>query len=342
MNSLTVLLVTYWNRHEYLLKSIDKLKKSSLVKKIIVVDNNSVFTSYEKIQTVFGEDKNIDIIRCDKNLWSAWGFKKGIQYFYEMGDSSNLLLLLDDDNLIEDTSIKELFSVWYDISSKTKDFNNNVMLLGNRTLRNSRFYDFYKKSNIWFLNNTFCNFHIKNIIWYIKSKLLNNKKPKANINPADYPSYWEVADWYYGWMFFHRDLIKKIGFPLNEMFLYWDDNEYAHRVLSHWGKIFFVKNCVVSDLEWSRNTSSDEKNYLNRILFWDQFRTYYSVRNRIFFERNYLVSCLFVYYFNMICFKLLLIIYSIIIRKDKNKLNNYKLIRKAINNWLNKKMGDNF
>jgi GT2 family glycosyltransferase len=131
-------------------------------------------------------------------------------------------------------------------------------------------------------------------------------------------------------MFFDKKLIDKIWLPNEKFFLYWDDNEYVYRIIQNWWKIFFIKKSIITDSEVSWNTSK-KQNYLDKILSWDKFRVYYWVRNRVFLEKNYLLSNKFIYNINKCLFYILYNIYSIVTKQKNNKM----LLTKAIKDWEN-------
>jgi GT2 family glycosyltransferase len=233
-----------------------------------------------------------------------------------------LFLLLDDDNLISNNTISELIKHWNMLNKKYK----YLMLLANRTIRSDRYYKFADQKKIKLSKNCFCYFNIFNIINYIKGIFFKQSPNFKNTKKNS----WEIADWYYWWMFFNKELIDKIWLPNEKFFLYWDDTEFCYKVRLNWWKIFFIKKSIITDNEASRNTSK-KQNYLDQILWWDKFRVYYWVRNRVFLEKNYLLSNKFIYNINKFLFYILYYVYSIITRQNNNK----KLIAKAIKDWEN-------
>ncbi len=52
-------------------------------------------------------------------------------------------------------------------------------------------------------------------------------------------------------LFFHKDLIEKIGLPDESYFLYVDDFDFTYRITKAGGEIWMVTNSHLHDLESS-------------------------------------------------------------------------------------------
>lgn len=93
----------------------------------------------------------------------------------------------------------------------------------------------------------------------------------------------EVDTWMFVGFFLSREIIKKIGFPRNDYFIYWDDHEYALRIRKAGYRIYKVRDSVI-------NHQDAVKNYYPEIRFGSihmnmfkmaDWRVYYYVRNQI-------------------------------------------------------------
>ena len=105
----------------------------------------------------------------------------------------------------------------------------------------------------------------------------------------------------YGGFFFHKNWVSHIGLPNTDYFLYGDDHEYTSRIKLHCGSIYLCTNSEVVDLETSW--------HLNRKKFPSFFsttgsveRVYYSIRNRVYFEKTRLTLNAVIYYIHMLFF----------------------------------------
>ncbi len=74
--------------------------------------------------------------------------------------------------------------------------------------------------------------------------------------------------------------------------------------------------------------------YILTFLKINPFRIYYSTRNRVYFENENLVDNIFAYTLNRIIFQSILLLFSL-----KN-LSTYKIFCNAVDDGLNKKMGE--
>lgn len=94
----------------------------------------------------------------------------------------------------------------------------------------------------------------------------------------------EVYDWMFVGFFIPTQIVKKIGLPRNDFFIYHDDSEYAYRIIKNNYKIIKVRN---SKIIHDNNITSDnclqrkilKKNIsIPKIPNW---KMYYFVRNHI-------------------------------------------------------------
>jgi len=102
-----VVTVTYGNRFNLLKQVIDSALMEG-VDKVIVVDNNSVSESKDKLreyEKMLG-DKKIKVLYLDDNYGSAGGYKRGLEEAYK-DIESEYILLLDDDTIISKNSLRK-------------------------------------------------------------------------------------------------------------------------------------------------------------------------------------------------------------------------------------------
>ncbi len=299
MNVCTVI-VTYGNRFRFLSQVVRACLREC-VKKIIVVDNNSVLESRERLKKLEQEEERLQVIYLSENIGSAGGYKRGLQEAVKCEDCE-FIWLLDDDNMPKEGALKELLKFWNNL--KERGEREKVALLSFRPDRN-----IYKEAileNKPYLllgrRNSFLGFHFMDLphkLWKRMRMpfLQKNRVVKSGVVP--------VAP--YGGLFFHKDLLKVIGFPREEFFLYVDDHEWTYRITKSGGKIFIVFNSIVEDIDISWHLKRKEKfGFLNFLSAGSKMRIYYNVRNRIIFERQNLVTAPLIYYFNIFFYRLIL------------------------------------
>lgn len=323
-------IVTYGDRIHLLKQVMDTCYKEG-ANNIIVVDNDSEQNSKIELKKYEKENKDkLKVIYLNENTGSAGGFKRGLQEAYNDSDCE-FIWLLDDDNQPQKYSLKVLKDFWNDLNQEDK--NEKVSLLSYRKDRVA-YKEAVMTNNLNLVlgrKNSFLGFHIidlpKKVLKVIKRKFglktfienTNVKSGKVSVGP-------------YGGMFFHKNLIDSIGYPKEEFYLYADDHEWSYRITKNGGGIYLVLDSLVDDIDTSWNVSKDRKKSFQVIATGSEFRMYYSVRNRVFFESSNLVL-------NELVYKLNIFIFSILVKlADKS---NQKVFKKAINDGLLNKMGKN-
>ena len=328
-----VVTVTYGNRFNLLKQVIDSALSEG-VKKVIVIDNNSVFESREnlkKYENRLGNNK-LKVIYLDDNYGSAAGFKRGIIEAYN-DPECDFIWLLDDDNKPLKDSLINLLKFWDTVNIENKNY--NIALLSYRFKKSRHVKDaalLKKPELVLGLKNSFNGFHIKElhikIVRYFKRLIYGkfNYKKQENIC-----SFGVIPVAPYGGLFINKNIITHIGLPNEDYFVYADDHDWTYRITKSKGTIYLVIDSKIDDIDLSWNVPKEiNENVFTIISKGSSFRVYYSIRNRVYFERKYLVNNKCIYIINILSF--------LIIAKILN-INNYKLIIKAIKDGYNSRLG---
>ncbi|UYV54094.1 glycosyltransferase [Priestia megaterium] len=306
---ITVVTVTYGDRWRYLKKNIDILKGIDLIEEIIVVDNGSSYNIKEKLI----EYPNVTLINLGENQGSARGFKIGIQRFLKKKKTldlkqqeKNWILLLDDDNYIKEINVDRMINC---LSTS------NVNCEAYVCIRNSRidYYRNYRKAKY----NGFLGFNL------MKSKVIVNQLETYEMLP-------------YSGILLSQRAIEKIGYPDENFYLYCDDYEYSFRLAKNNIVVKLLDFCLIEDMEESWNKKSS--NFAVNIVNGDPLKVYYSVRNRIYFEKNNLTSNYFLYFCNLTLF-LVYLMYRNIKSRNKMHLKSLQAIFRGILDGLRGKIG---
>jgi GT2 family glycosyltransferase len=323
-------IVTYGSRFFLLESVIDALLKQRVCR-IFIVDNNVEKNDRNLLLKKKAENKDIiKIISRDENTGSAGGYKSGIKKAVE-DSSCKFIWLLDDDNLPEKDALLKLIAYWKTVKDQEK--NKKIALLANR-LDQPIYEEAIKNGDPdLFLtrSNNFLGFHFVDTFRVI-SKIFFNKKKKINRNCQN-NEILKVAP--YGGMFFHKYLIKTIGLPNENYFVYADDFDFSHRIIKKSGKIIFVSNALIHDNDESWG-AKEIKNPIKRLLKGDDFKVYYYIRNRTFFEIKNLRTNKFIYNVNTFIILSLFYLYSFF-----DKTHNLKIIKRAIRDGSAGKLGKN-
>ena len=323
-------IVTYGDRF-HLLKQVIEACLREGIDKIIVVDNASVENSRKQLKEYDKEIDKLKVIYLDENTGSAGGYKIGLQEVYNCKECE-YIWLLDDDNMPQKDSLKILKEFWNSYDMKNKE--DNLCLLSFRPDRVA-YKEAIMTNNpnlVLGRKNSFLGFHIldlpKKIIRVLKRKaVIKTFTENLDIKSG------RVAVAPYGGMFFHKNLINKIGYPKEEFFVYADDHEWSYRITKNSGKIILVLDSVLEDIDKSWNISRKKEPAFSIIAKGNSFRVYYSTRNRVFFEVNNLIT-------NNLMYEINKNIYSFLVKVNA-EANSFKAFKKAIYDGINRRLGKN-
>lgn len=317
--------VTYGNRFHLLKQVIDGALYEG-VEKVIVVDNNSVPESREKLKSYEKElDRKIKVLYLDDNYGSAGGFKRGLEVAYN-DPECDFILLLDDDNIVAKGSLEKAIYAYKYLGSDTSNILVFVRLFKPRNVNAIYFgIPIYKKVN------AFLGFHICTRMF----KKINKKfiKKLYNIEKKFYIVKSQVAP--YGGLFFSKNIISAVGYPNEDFFVYADDYEWTYRMTKVGINIHLCSECEVIDIDatWVKGKASNR--YYNPQS--NELKIYYHVRNNTFFDKEFVTNKL-IFFINLS----ILISYHFILnflRQPVISIKRLKLIIRAIKDGLNSKLG---
>jgi GT2 family glycosyltransferase len=243
-----------------------------------------------KIASEYG--KKIELIHNAKNEGPGRAIKTALEYGIRCG-SNNFFWILDDDNLPKANALEVLTETW--IAYKIRSKKENLITVSFRKDRPNymRAVRHNSPDEIIGIPNIFRSFHIKKAFSILIRKVLHTGKITYENQSPDAG---EIPVAPYGGMFFHHDLVIKHGYPDTEYYLYFDDYEFSRRVIRENGKIILACKSIIED---------QEQSWYNKGFGFMRLATqpnhtvmYYSVRNRILFEREYLVTCKPIYLLN--------------------------------------------
>ncbi len=327
------IIVTYDDRYGLLEEVVKSLLTQSIAK-VIIVDNNSTPSSKIKLQYMERNYNNkISVIYLDTNTGSAAGYKIGIEYAIGL-KGCQFIWLLDDDNVPRHDALQVLKSFW-----TTIDYPKKEELMSLVSFREDRpiYLRAVMENNpeiVLGRKNIYRAFHAADIIRKAIDSLLRTKDELA---PYTAKEYGEIYAAPYGGMFFNAKLIETIGYPSEHYYLYVDDHEFSYRVIKNDGKMFLVTKSIVEDIDQSWHTRTDGFAF-SRIAKDDNYvRLYYSVRNRIYFEKTELVDNWFIYSINMIIYS----IFVLGVALARFRFKNIKIYFTAVYHGLSGKMGRN-
>jgi len=319
-------IVTYGDRFHLLRQVMDACYNEG-VNKIIVIDNASEENSKKQLKEYEEKESRLRVVYLNENTGSAGGYKRGLQEAYKCQECE-FIWLLDDDNQPQKDSLKVLKDFWDKLEDENKE--EKVALLSYRDNRLNTKPTPRKLGK----TNSFFGFHISDL----PKKVFNVFKRKLGFpdkkNEIKNTKFFLLNTAPYGGTFLNNKLLNIIGFPKEEYYLYGDDLEWSNRIISNNGKIYLVVDSYIRDIDISWATSESPTTYFYAFLNkGEDFRVYYSIRNGVNMFFN-LKENNTIYYLNKF-------IYMLILRAfvNKNNINRYKLIKKAINDGENNKLG---
>lgn len=314
--SILGIIVTYGNRFHYLEHVVKRLLKEK-IDTILIVSNGSDKISKKLILDLKTKSKKIKLIILKKNYGSALAIKKGLEY--ALKTDCKFILLLDDDNLPA-LGFKKI------LEKKYRQYGNSYKNIFSPNRYKLKYYkNIQSKNNPFiFLNNNFIKFNFLQIIFhFIKKFFIKKVKLKKNI-------LMQVAP--YGGLFFNKDLIKKVGYPKTNFFLYADDFDFTLRMTRNNFNIYYSKDYLIKDLD----PTLDVNNYFSKKI--DEKKIFFQVRNHTYFSRNFITNKI-IYYFNMYIFLFYFILRNFFVIADKNFFfKRLYLILKAVRSGNSKQL----
>lgn len=240
----SAIVVTY-NRLSILKECLCKLLKQSYhLDNIFVINNDSNDGTKDWLDNL--DEEVIKPINVHKNLGGAGGFSLGVKLAYEES-SSEYFWLMDDDTMPLSNAL-------------------SALVLSAHKLHNDIGY---LCSNVrWWKNNqpSYMNVPVASKDW---NDLLNDGLVKTI--SASFVS-----------LLIPRMLVKKVGLPIADMFIWGDDVEYTTR-LSRCLNSYLVADSIV--LHKSRSNSTNESVFnvsINRLVYYKCM-----FRNRLYISRKY-------------------------------------------------------
>lgn len=242
---IAAVVVTY-NRKELLGKCLEALlRQTRPLDEIIVIDNASTDGTGSMLSAEF---PTVTHIVLPKNIGGAGGFHEGIKLAYDKG--YDWVWVMDDDAVASDDALEKLLipevlknSSVYALSSTVLNPDGSIDLV------HRRFFD--------------------------ANKVMEMPCPHENYSKQ----YFEVDTASFVGLLISRCAIAKVGLPLKDFFIYYDDTEYSLRIRSFGGAIVNVPGSKIV-----HHTVADRGNSRRRPLTW---RDFYGQRNSIYTYRKY-------------------------------------------------------
>lgn len=245
MNKKVDCVVVTYNRL-YLLKECLEalLNQEYLLNKIYVINNNSTDETKEYLKHFSEKNSVIKPVNLRKNIGGAGGFNIGLKYFMKKSNA-DYVWIMDDDTIPSKMALKMMMEKIPLVSE-----------LG------------YLCSNVKWRDNSIARMNVPQT-----EEDWNEKADKGliKVKSASFVS-----------ILFPREVIKKVGYPITDFFIWGDDVEYTLRITKHNLNGYLVANSIVEH-KIKNNIATNiilEKD-INRV-----GRYYYANRNYIYTNKK--------------------------------------------------------
>lgn len=317
-----IVTLTYGNRQHLLQRVLARVLALPQVVKAVVVDNASA----QPVEISDQHDRVI-VLNNAENLGSAGGYNQGIKYAFENVDC-DFVWLLDDDNLPDEDALDLLLQQWNTIDAA--DNKKALFCLRDDRAQHVRIARGEDPYRYYLLKDNFLGFHLFRV--FVNQY---NKWRDRSAKQQEFKTRVKMPYVPYGGLLLHKKLIADIGLPKQELFLYVDDSEYSYRITQHGGTIWLVPAARVVDIDKSQGINYKKRFMHNQLLDEWSFRTYYHIRNRMYFYSRVAIKNNIMFGVN----KVIYLVYLYLISLASNKTTEYKKLLVAVNDGLKGNLG---
>ena len=247
-NRKVIAVVVTYNRKELLKEAIEALLNQEYENcDILIIDNASTDGTKEYIDELL-KNTRVHYENTGANLGGAGGFNYGMKRAVELG--YEYIWIMDDDTIPYKESLKELM-------------NADGILQGK--------YGYLSSVALW-KDGKPCKMNRQKIYkdWYEEAQLLKN-----SIIRTYYSTFVSF--------FMKASVIKKVGFPIKEFFIWGDDVEYSNRISKQYS-CYIVGNSQVlhsTNNNEGSNIAKDDEKRISRYKFAYRNEMYIAKKNGI-------------------------------------------------------------
>jgi len=238
--------VVTFNRLALLKQCLKALESQTLpLSHIIVVDNNSQDGTQDYLKKISSE--KVMVKELHKNLGGAGGFYNAIKEFQEKTKDS-LVWVMDDDTIPEKKALSELVKA----KREVKGFG-------------------FLASNVRWIDRTSSVMNVPKVDGRRWNDYLSDK------NEDFYPLIKSAS---FVSIMTSREVVKEVGLPLKEFFIWGDDVEYTERISSKYQSFFVSRSIVIHKTKQNFGVDilQEKGSRINRY--------FYDVRNKIYLARQ--------------------------------------------------------
>ena len=222
MDKKTCAIVVTYNRVDLLKKCIFALLAQTITSfDIILIDNGSTDETAKYIKEEYGNEPRIKYYNPGVNIGGAGGFSYGIKKSVIMGYEH--LWLMDDDTIPEPDALEILISTGRKLNDQ---------------------YGFLSSYAKW-IDGSACEMNVPEIspLWRNNVELQFSNRI-IRLSSASFVS-----------MFLRAEVVRKIGLPIKEFFIWADDMEYSKRISRVFPCYFVFDSQVIHEMKSNTATT---------------------------------------------------------------------------------------
>lgn len=290
---LGVVIVTY-NRLNLLQECVEAcINQEEKFDKILIINNASTDGTTEYLENLKYE--NVIVINSTENLGGAGGFYKGIEQAQKY--DLDYLLLIDDDAILDSNYNKEIVKHIQEDNGKIKAYSGSVKTGGKIQKEHRK--------------------HLKPNFKCVESEDEEYQKEYFDYELSTFCG-----------LYVSMQVIKEIGLPKKEFFIWFDDTEYSLRILKY-SKI--------------RNINSTSLNHKTKIANSSGFswKSYYGLRNQIIIIKKYFSKWTLFRYLTQMRKMIILGKIMAILKRDEYYNRISQMYNDALNDGLKCNLGKN-
>ncbi len=289
MNQVVAVVVTY-NRKELLRQNLKAiLEQVEIGSDIIVVDNASSDGTDSMIQNDFS-DPRIKYFNTGENLGGAGGFQYGVRKAMEYDYS--YVWIMDDDTIPEKDALVNLMKAWENVPGQCGALSSMALWTDGSVCKANR----QKKTLFSFVSD--------------------DEYQNSNLIPVEMASFVSLL--------VKTEVIKQVGLPIGEYFIWTDDYEYTGRINRFGYSVVVVPDSIVVHKMKENKKINFAKESEDRI---DRYK--YVYRNDVHCYRQYgFKGHLY------LVLKTIYTVFNIIIKSPKGRIKKIRVLCEGIKTGL--------
>ncbi|MEJ5330085.1 MAG: glycosyltransferase family 2 protein [Desulfobaccales bacterium] len=248
---IAAVVVTY-NRKELLRECLDALLAQTMpLDSIILIDNASTDGTPDYLEGLgYLSNPIIDYIRLPENTGGAGGFHYGVKIGYEKG--FDWIWLMDDDVIVDSRALECLISSLNILPPEVGFLFSNIFGIDGQTMN----------------------------LPQIDLRPGSNGYPQWNVYLEH--GIVRIREATFGSLLIHRNIIKSVGLPIKDFFIWGDDTEYTNRISERYPGYLIGSSVAIHKRKNQKIISLEYEDDQNRINLY-----YYAYRNRFYIYKKH-------------------------------------------------------